>query len=106
MAIKNKTQLVLKNKDGKKVVHEKNNLTAGDVLNALECQERMYAENTTVVAQFNELIEFNISLFSSDEVTRESILQGLTNEEAFSALNQPILDILGIDPSSEADEKK
>ncbi|RBT56817.1 hypothetical protein EA74_00474, partial [Enterococcus hirae] len=37
---------------GKKVVHEKNNLTAGDVLDALECQERMYAENTTAVKQF------------------------------------------------------
>ncbi|EMF0039449.1 hypothetical protein FAE19_RS04885 [Enterococcus hirae] len=106
MAIKNKTQLVLKDKDGKKVVHEKNHLTAGDVLDALECQERMYAENTTAVKQFNELVEFNISLFNSDEVTRESILQGLTNDEAFSALNQPILDILGIDPSSEENEKK
>lgn len=106
MKIKNKTKLVLKDKDGKKVVHEKSNLTAGDVLNALECQERMYAENTNAVAQFNELVEFNISLFNTADVNRESILQGLTNDEAFSALNQPILDILGIDPLSETDEKK
>lgn len=106
MKIKNKTQLVLKDKDGKKVVHEKSNLTAGDVLNALECQERMYAENTSVVTQFTELIEFNVSLFNNSEVTRESILQGLSNDEAFNALNQPILDILGIDPSSETNKKK
>lgn len=105
-----KTKLILKDNKGKKVVYEKKNLTAGDVMKAYEYQEQMYKEGATDREQLETLIEFNVSLFDNEEVTRESILAGIPNNETYEILYQPMFDVLGIDPSinveAVTDEKK
>lgn len=106
MAEFEKTSLALRGKDGKKVLYEKKGLTAGDVMNALECQEKMYAKDMTLRKQLEELIKFNVNLFNTKEVTRDSILAGLSNLEVFPALNATVMDILGYDETADTDEKK
>lgn len=101
-----KTKLVLKDEKGKEVIYRKKNLTMGDVLNALEFQERLEEEQLPTSKQLEELIQFNIDLFNDQGVTRESILSGLSNVDAYKALNQPIADILGFDSEAEQSEKK
>lgn len=106
MAEVEKTKLILKGKDGKKVVYEKKDLTAGDLFKALECQEKMYTTGVTMREQLDILIDFNVDLFNQKGVNRDSILKGLSNLDTFSALNGTIMDVLGIDETAEANEKK
>lgn len=104
--MKNKTSLTLINKDGEEVVYRKNNLTMGDVLKTLEFQEQIEKKNLPASKQMEELIKFNIDLFNNKKLTRESILAGISNVDAWEALNQPLADILGVEPEAEAQEKK
>lgn len=104
--MKNETSLTLINKDGEEVVYRKNNLTMGDVLKTLEFQEQIEKKNLPVSKQMEELIKFNIDLFNNKKLTRESILTGISNVDAWEALNQPLADILGVEPEAEAREKK
>lgn len=106
MAEVEKTSLALKGRDGKKTLYEKKSLTAGDVMKALECQEKMYAKDMTIRKQLEELISFNVELFDTKEVTRDSILAGLSNLEVFPSLNATVMDVLGYDETAETDEKK
>lgn len=106
MKMTDKTSLVLTDKKGDKILIEKNNLTMGDVLKAMEFQEEMENEDLSMSDQMKKLIEFNVKLFDDKRVTNETILSGISNVDALEALNKPIADILGIDTESEAGEKK
>lgn len=100
------TSLTVKNKDGEEIVYRKNNLTMGDVLTTLEFQEKIQEKKLSPSKELEELIKFNINLFNNKKLTRESILAGISNVDTWQALNQPIMDILGIDPEAEVNEKK
>ncbi|MGM0337712.1 phage tail assembly chaperone G [Enterococcus sp. AZ007] len=104
--MENKTSLTLINKEGEEVIYRKDNLTMGDVLKTLEFQERMEEEKLPLSKQLEELIKFNIELFNNKKITRESILSGIPNVDSWTALNQPIADILGIDSETEVQGKK
>lgn len=106
MKMTDKTSLVLTDKKGDKILIEKNNLTMGDVLKAMEFQEEMESEDIPMSAQMEKLINFNVKLFDDKRVTRDSILLGISNVDALKALNQPLADVLGIDTELEAGEKK
>lgn len=104
--MENKTSLTLINKEGEEVIYRKGNLTMGDVLKTLEFQEQIEKKNLPASKQMEELIKFNVDLFCNKKVTRESILAGISNVDAWKALNQPLADILGVDPEAEEQEKK
>lgn len=104
--MKDSTSLTLINKNGEEITYRKKDLTMGDVLKTLEFQEKMEEKKLPTSKELEKLIEFNIELFNEKKLTREIILNGISNVNTWKALNQPIMDILGIDPEAEINEKK